>query len=65
MMFVMTTKTLKDAIEAKLRLQQDILGLIREFEYDYGVTVSDVGLSHVQTISGDSETVAVQVKVEV
>lgn len=59
------TKTLKDAIEAKLRLQQDILGLIREFEYDYCVTVSDVGLTHVQTISCDSETVAVQVKVEV
>lgn len=61
----MTTKTLKDAIEAKLRLQQSILGLIREFEDCYCVTVSGVGLSHVQTIGGDSETVAVQVKVEV
>lgn len=28
-------KTLKDAIEAKLKLQQDILGLIREFETEY------------------------------
>lgn len=57
--------TLKDAIEAKLKLQQDILGLIREFEYDYGVTVSDVEFLKIQTMSGDSETVAVRVTVEV
>lgn len=57
--------TLNDAIEAKIKLEQDILGLIREFEFAYGVTVTHVGLYQVQTISGDSETVSVNVGVEV
>lgn len=38
----MTTKTLKDAIEAKLKLQGDILRLVQEFETEYDISVSEI-----------------------
>lgn len=60
--------TLKEAIEAKIKLEQDILGLIREFEFEfaYDVGVTDIRLIRSQTFSDPTErTVAVEVMVEV
>lgn len=58
--------TLNDAIEAKIKLEQDILGLIREFEFAYGVTVRGVDLIRSRTLGDPTErTMAVEVQVEV
>lgn len=58
--------TLKEAIEAKIKLEQDILGLIREFEFAYDVGVTDIRLIRSQTFSDPTErTVAVEVQVEI
>lgn len=57
--------TTLEAKQAKQQLAQSICDLIREYEEAYGVTVTHVGLYHVQTISGDSETVSVNVGVEI
>lgn len=58
--------TLNDAIEAKIKLEQDILGLIREFEFAYGVGVRGVDLIRSQTLSDPTErVVAVEVVVEI
>lgn len=57
--------TTLEAKQAKFQLARIICALIREYEEAYGVGVTHVGLYHVQTISGDSETVSVNVGVEV
>lgn len=58
--------TLKEAIEAKIKLEQDILGLIREFEFAYDVGVRGVDLIRSRTLGDPTErVVAVEVVVEI
>jgi len=57
--------TLKEAIEAKQRLCNDICTLIRGFEYAYDVGVTNIGLIRSGTLRDPVErTCAVEVQVE-
>lgn len=60
------SKTLKEAIEAKLKLEQDILGLIREFETEYDISVSEIRVdsgNHISENRGFAWRVKVRVEV--
>ena len=58
--------TLKEAINAKQRLCNDICTLIRGFEYAYDVGVRGVDLIRSQTLGDPTErTMAVEVQVEI
>lgn len=58
--------TTLEAREARQQLCRDICDLIREYEEDYDIGVTDVRLIRSQTLSDPTErTVAVEVMVEV
>lgn len=59
-------KTLKDAIEAKQKLEQDILALVREFEVEYDIWLSDICMNKNDTMGcKDGVTTGIKIKVKI